>query len=112
MPKYTVHGWLPGGVPLAATNAWAWLGKHACYDDNLYIGNARTLEGARAEFAESTKACYDRMRTYVACDPDQSGIFLARTRGEVNYQTHLDALTPQAKEAWRGQDIVSNDDWV
>ena len=52
------------------------------------------------------------MRTYVTCDPDHSGMFLARTRGEVDYQTHLNATKTKVIEIWRKEDMVSNDAWV
>ena len=39
-------------------------------------------------------------------------MFLARTRGEVDYQHYLNALPAQVIEIWRNQDIVSNDAWV
>ena len=54
--QYAVDGWLPGGVSLAVTETWAWRRKFACYDAYLYICNGRTLEGVRAEFAESATA--------------------------------------------------------
>ena len=52
------------------------------------------------------------MRTYVACDPNQSGMMLVHTRGEVDYHVRLDPLKLQVIEDSRGQEIVSNDAWV
>ena len=83
-----------------------------CIRDSLYIGSGRNLEGIRVEFAENAKDGYDNMRTYVTCDPDHSGMFLPRTRGEVDYQNHLNVITTQVIETWRNQEIVSNDAWV
>ena len=56
---------------------------------------------------ENAKAGYDRMRTYVACDPKHSGMFISRTRGVNDYQNHLNAIPAQVIETWRNEDIVS-----
>ena len=39
-------------------------------------------------------------------------MFLTRTRGEVDYQHYLNAITTQVIETWRNQNIVSHDAWV
>ena len=103
---------MPGSIPLGAMETWALRNQFDCFDDDLYIGNGRTLEGVRAEFAENAKAGYDRMHTYVTCDPEHSAMFLARTRGEVDYHNHLNEIPTQVIETSRNQDIVSNYAWV
>jgi hypothetical protein len=112
VPRYAWNGWLPGGVPLAVTETWAWRNQFACYDADLFIGHNRTLRGVRCDFAIEAQSGFDRLKTYIPCNPDRSGMFLVRTRGEVDYLEHLDAIDPNVIEGWRGQNIVSNDAWV
>ena len=63
VPQYVVYVWLLVGVPLAATETWAWRRKLDCYDAYLYIGNGRTVEGVRDKFSESKNSGYYDMRT-------------------------------------------------
>ena len=109
---YVADGWLPGGVPFEATETWAWMNQFACYDEDLFVGYNRTLEGVRYDFATQAMNGFDRIQTYTRCDPASSGMFLVRTRGESDYFDRLVAIPDARIESWRGREIVSNDAWV
>lgn len=63
------------------------------------------------EFCEKVMHGLDRLRSETLC-PGQEGMFLHRTRGEVEYLESLSEIQEERLEAWRGAAYVDPSPWV
>lgn len=107
------EGWLPEGVPLAATRTWCWHNQLCCRDADLAIGHNRTLRGVRTAFASNVIDGFNRIQTWIAPPDDvDNSMFLFRTYTERQYLTNMSALTADTIEGWRGTKGVDLEAYV
>lgn len=96
-------GWLPGRIPIAATETWCWRFQFACCDKDLVVGHGRTLLGVRREFARHAMNGFNGVMTWIAPPIEaNSGMFLFRTCTEREYLTNISAIPAETLETWRG----------
>lgn len=111
--RYAEDGWLPGGLPYAATGTWCWRNQFACRDVDLIVGHNRTLRGVRGGFARMAMNGFNRLSTWIAPAAElQSTMFLYRTFTEREYLTRIAAIPVATIEAWRNMTGVDRTAYV
>lgn len=89
--RYETDGWLCGGIPMEEIHSPCWRTQYACSAADFHAGS-RTANGVRADFSKLAMNCFNRLRKYTLIDSESSGMFIYRTRGEVEYLTQLNAI--------------------
>lgn len=105
--RYAVDGWLPGNIPVDAVFTVCWRNQFACHRRDFRIPRGRSAADVRAGFAELAMSGYNRLLTFSLCDPAETGMFVYRTNGEVEYLRRLNVLPDILLEEWRGQSAVA-----
>lgn len=105
---YADDGWLPGDIPLEATNSSTWRMQYAIRDGDLRRTGRSSIDDARENFARQAYKGLRRMLTtrMVSSDLQVDAIFY-RTRGEVDYVDRLEGVTGQQLNRWRQKMVTS-----
>lgn len=82
MSRYATDCWFPGSVQIGLIKYWCWHYQFACYYEDLFIKSRTPLEVVRGRFARRVIDGFNRLKTYIAIQPSQSGMFLFHTHGE------------------------------
>lgn len=105
--RYAVDGWLPGNIPVDAVFTACWRNQFACHRRDFRVPRGRSAIDVRAGFAELAMFGYNRLLTFRLCDPAETGMFMYRTDGEVEYLRRLNALPGTLLEEWRGRSTIA-----
>lgn len=105
--RYAVDGWLPGNIPINVMFTTCWRNQFACCRRDLRVPCGCTASDVRTSFAELAMHGYNRILTFTSCDVAETGMFLFRTNGEMEYFRRLCTLPPIILEVWRNHDGIS-----
>lgn len=111
MNRHLTYSWLSGGVTVRVIQSRCCRYQFACHDADLFINSRTPRNVVGGQFAGRAVDGFNRLKTYIATQPTQTGMFLFRTHVEQMYFDRLNSIPAATIKSWRGFEMVANEAW-